>query len=175
MKFRIFSNHTIDEISMVVAYRKLNISYEFIKQELDLEANSLTDYTSHVYQNNPSAFDKLSRFLSYEKLLEMDGSFRTFDQDLKRSIIKRLWYPVLLLLVLYAILSLFIFRLYPSLSALLTDLSIQSTTYTILYGVLVLVFIVLTGSYLFLLFGLVFLLSGCVGAIIIASFMISGK
>lgn len=159
LKSKLISKPSLAEITLVLAYRQLNINYDTIRTELSLKPDSLQDYTRLIYTNNLSAFDQLRQYLSYEQLLEIDVAFKSFNRKLKQDIFKQLWYPSLLLVVLFMVLSLFLFRLYPSLHSLLVEMDLTTTSVSFIYGFLLVVFIGMSLFFLVFLVSLLLLLN----------------
>ncbi len=131
---------------IVLAYRKLQIPYEQIQLDLNLEQTSFEVYTIAVLSHQEEHYHVLRQLFSLEQILEIELKLSNFFKDLKQSIVKKIWYPLLLLAFLYGILTLFIFRLFPSLTSLLKDFDIHNWILDALFVLIFLIYLIITIS-----------------------------
>lgn len=135
------SNHVLEQVILLLENK---MPYNVIQQTLSLKAQSLDEFTQHVYHKQLATYHQLKNNFSQNQLLNLYKNIDAFQQHVKMTLFKKCFYPLSMVFVSYGVFLVFYFVIYPMF------LGLSSNYQTPVYLVYTLVSFVLLCVVLFL-------------------------
>lgn len=135
-KFHSIFKNNLDDLELVMAYLQAGLDYQVVKEMCHLPCETLEEYTQLIYEHHQDSYLVLKQFFSFQTILEYIYDYETFKRTLRSELLKKLSYPIILIVSVYSLLVFFLVKIFPMMFDLIKSFDVYISSLQIINIVL---------------------------------------